>query len=118
MMNMPQKRNMTSKNTAVLSSLERKKSILSNDQRKLLHYVVPMFATSVKEPFSSKDWYFELKLDGFRAIAETGDPLLLYSRNGLSFNEKFPGIVSALKKIKKKVIMDGEIVLLNEKNKP
>ena len=77
-----------------------------------------MFATAVKEPFSSSDWIFELKLDGFRAIAETGDDVQLYSRNGLSFKNKFPVIVQELGKLRQKLVLDGEIVLMNEENKP
>jgi bifunctional non-homologous end joining protein LigD len=32
-------------------------------------FIVPMQASSVKEPFDSPDWIFETKLDGYRAIA-------------------------------------------------
>jgi hypothetical protein len=31
--------------------------------------VVPIQASSVKEPFDSPDWMFEGKLDGYRAVA-------------------------------------------------
>jgi bifunctional non-homologous end joining protein LigD len=78
-----------------------------------------MLATLVDQPFNDKDWIFELKLDGYRAITEKqGRKLLFYSRNGLSLKQKFPAIVSALKKIKQDMILDGEIVVLNENNKP
>ena len=78
-----------------------------------------MLATAVDKPFSDKEWLFELKLDGFRAIAEirNGKPVL-YSRNGLSMAERFPSVITALKKLKANCILDGEIVLLNEHNKP
>jgi hypothetical protein len=29
----------------------------------------PMMANGVKEPFDSPDWIFEIKLDGYRALA-------------------------------------------------
>ena len=78
-----------------------------------------MLATAVDDPFSHEDWIFELKLDGFRAIAETGKKdLRFYSRNGLSFIDRFPGISNELMKIKKKMIIDGEVVLFNEKGVP
>lgn len=78
-----------------------------------------MFATSVDKPFSDPGWLFELKLDGFRAIAEVmkGD-VLLYSRNGLSLKERYPVIVEALRKMKIEAVLDGEIVLINDENKP
>jgi bifunctional non-homologous end joining protein LigD len=31
-------------------------------------FVAPMMANSVKEPFDSPDWIFEIKLDGYRGI--------------------------------------------------
>ncbi|HET9431763.1 MAG TPA: non-homologous end-joining DNA ligase, partial [Chitinophagaceae bacterium] len=87
--------------------------------RKIPHYIQPMLATAVDRPFSSKDWLFELKLDGYRAIAEIRKgKVLLYSRNGLSLSGRFPSIVTALKKIRMDVVLDGEIVLLNERGKP
>jgi bifunctional non-homologous end joining protein LigD len=87
--------------------------------KKIFPYIVPMLATSVDKPFNDKDWLFELKLDGYRAIAELRKKeLLLYSRNGLSLKEKYPVVGEALKKIKQEAILDGEIVLLNEHNKP
>jgi bifunctional non-homologous end joining protein LigD len=86
---------------------------------KAAQYIKPMLATAVDKPFSSKDWFFELKLDGYRAIAEIKKgKSLLYSRNGLSFAHQYPAIFVALKKIKVDAILDGEIVLLNEKGKP
>ena len=53
-----------------------------------------------------------------RAIAEINKEIRFYSRNGIDFSERFPVIAQALKKIKHNVILDGEIVLLNEKNLP
>ena len=78
-----------------------------------------MLATAVDKPFSSSEWLFELKLDGYRAIAEmTHGKLFFYSRNGLSLIKKYPTIVTALRKIKTDIVLDGEVVLLNEKGRP
>jgi bifunctional non-homologous end joining protein LigD len=86
---------------------------------KIKNYIKPMLATAVDKPFSSKEWLFELKLDGFRAVADIRKKkILLYSRNGLSLSGRFPDIALALKKIKTEVVLDGEIVLLNELGKP
>lgn len=77
-----------------------------------------MLATAVDKPFSDKDWIFELKFDGFRAIAEQKKgKVKLYSRNGNSM-AAYARITDALKKIKADVVLDGEIVLLNEKGLP
>jgi ATP-dependent DNA ligase len=48
--------------------------------------VRPMLATLVHEPFDRRGWLFEIKWDGYRAIAEVDKgQVRLYSRNGLSF---------------------------------
>jgi hypothetical protein len=45
-----------------------------------------------------KDWIFEIKLDGYRAIAVKNESsVILYSRNHTSLNQKFPYIVEALR---------------------
>src|SRR5579885_3058190 len=85
---------------------------------KLPHHLQPMLATLVKEPFDRVGWLFEIKWDGFRAVAEINKGHVeLYSRNLLPFNEHFPHIVEALSKIKKSMILDGEIVVLDKHGK-
>ncbi|HTL09224.1 MAG TPA: non-homologous end-joining DNA ligase [Chitinophagaceae bacterium] len=87
--------------------------------RKLKQYHQPMLATLTDAAFDDKDWIFETKWDGYRAIAECdGKTLRLYSRNGLSFNTKYPSIVSALEKLSHNMVLDGEVVVLDAKGKP
>jgi len=75
----------------------------------------PMLATLIEEPFDDPDWIFEIKWDGFRAIATIKNGKIdLRSRTNQSFNLKFPEIVDALKKIKGSAVLDGEIVVLDE----
>jgi ATP-dependent DNA ligase len=53
--------------------------------------VKPMLASSVAKPFDHPDWIFEIKWDGYRAIAEIENgTVCLYSRNNLSMKERFP----------------------------
>jgi bifunctional non-homologous end joining protein LigD len=54
-----------------------------------------MMANSVKEPFDSPDWIFEVKLDGYRAFAVIDErgKAHLWSRNGLTLEIKFPGVL-------------------------
>jgi bifunctional non-homologous end joining protein LigD len=86
---------------------------------KLQHYVRPMLATETKEAFSDDQWIYEIKWDGYRAIAELkGSTVRLYSRNGLSFNETYPQIAEALGKLKLNAVLDGEIVALDDKGRP
>lgn len=86
---------------------------------KLTHYIKPMLATPSEVPFNDKDWVFEIKWDGYRAITEKkGKNIKFYSRNGLTFNELYPEVAHELTKIKKDCVLDGEIVVLNEEGKP
>lgn len=95
------------------------KSLVSLGNRKVSNYIKPMLCTPSEKAFDDKDWIFELKLDGYRAIAELNkDNLKLYSRNGLLFHEKYPPVIEALRKIKHSAILDGEIVVVNENGKP
>jgi bifunctional non-homologous end joining protein LigD len=81
--------------------------------------VRPMLSTLVEEPFDRDGWLFEIKWDGYRAIAEIRpEGLRLYSRNLLSFEQQFVPIVNSLKKIAHEVILDGEIVVTDEAGKP
>ena len=94
-------------------------SIRHGKAEKLKNFITPMLASISKNPFDDKDWIFEIKWDGYRAITEIekGD-IKFYSRNGIDFSQRFPAIFQALRKIKHDVILDGEVVLLNEKNLP
>ena len=77
--------------------------------------VSPMLATSTAEPFDDPDWLFEIKLDGYRAIAEvSGREVALYSRNNLSFNKKFPSLPGSLASLDVEAVFDGEVVALDE----
>ena len=88
-------------------------------------------STKIKNPFSSclvelatltdeiprgKDWIFEIKYDGYRAVSfiENGKVKIL-SRNGLDFTQKFSSIASSLKKLDANAfVLDGEIVSFDE----
>jgi len=77
-----------------------------------------MLATLVDAPFDRDGWIFEVKWDGFRAIAETSSRgIRLYSRNHKSFNERFTPIVESLRTLKRTAIMDGEIVVLDDQGR-
>lgn len=87
-------------------------------EKKFKEYIHPMLATLAGAPFDDEDWLFEIKWDGYRAIAETGKNFRLYSRNGLSFAEKYHPIAEALQGQKHEMVLDGEIVAYNDKNQP
>lgn len=82
------------------------------------HQVIPMLAASAQEPFDDPDWLFEIKLDGYRAVAEIEDgEVRLYSRNNLSFNARFPNLVRSLASLEADAVLDGEVVALDDKGR-
>ncbi len=77
-----------------------------------------MLAVLVDQPFDDENWIFEIKWDGYRAIAELNNGKVnLYSRNNNSFNQKYKPIVSALESIDTDMVLDGEIVVLDEEGR-
>ena len=78
-----------------------------------------MLAKESTEVFDSKEWLYEIKWDGYRAIAEVSSKeIKLYSRNGNDFSQNYPLIVEEIKSVKHEAIFDGEIVVLNENGFP
>lgn len=77
-----------------------------------------MFASVEQHPFDDDEWIFEIKWDGYRAIADLTDDFKLYSRNGLSFQGKYLPIEEELKTQPHEMILDGEIVAYNQNDQP
>jgi bifunctional non-homologous end joining protein LigD len=75
----------------------------------------PMLATLVDKPFDADNWLFEVKWDGYRAIAICKkNTVSLISRNNKSFNEKFYPITTALEQLNLNAVLDGEIIISNK----
>ena len=72
-----------------------------------------MLAKPISKPFSNDDWIFEIKWDGFRAIAYVDDRFSLKSRNGNELKDNFPEL-GELKYLARNVVVDGEIVILRQ----
>jgi bifunctional non-homologous end joining protein LigD len=77
--------------------------------------IKPMKATLVDEPFDDPDWLYEVKWDGYRAIASLNKGHVeLISRNNLPFDKFYP-IIKLLESWKFNAVIDGEILVLNDK---
>ena len=74
-----------------------------------------MRAKLAKVP-SSGDWIYEIKFDGWRAIAlKGGNQVRLLSRNSKDLGAKFPEITGSIAELNAHdAIIDGEIVALDE----
>lgn len=65
------------------------------------------------------DWLYEIKLDGFRAIALIGGKKArLLSRNGKDLSGKFPQVLYSIAALEvDEAIIDGEIIALDKKGR-
>jgi len=84
------------------------------------HTVEPMLAKLNTQIIDKKEWNYELKYDGYRVISiidnsKSGSKVGLISRNGNSFTELFVPITKELIKVDDAVILDGEVVIENNK---
>lgn len=129
----------TAKNSSVTKFLEEKKKpkkqqkeVISSetkpkfqrfnslvDEKKLKSFIKPMLAKPHDKAFDDEEWLFEIKWDGYRAIADLSKKQpLFYSRNGISFLSKFSKVAEDFDNQKHKMILDGEIVAYDENGKP
>jgi len=80
----------------------------------------PMLCQTADAPFSSDDWVFELKYDGFRLVGfgGAGQATLRY-RSGQDSTSRYPEITSALRALPiPNLVLDGELVVLDAEGKP
>ncbi len=76
--------------------------------------IAPMLATLVDKPFDEPGWQYEIKWDGYRALAFINkQKVSLLSRNNKSFDEKFYPIHKELSGWEINAVLDGEVVVLN-----
>jgi bifunctional non-homologous end joining protein LigD len=99
--------------TAVRSTKRR-----SSKPTPLPEFVEPMKARLAAHP-PKGDWIYEIKFDGFRALAlKGGSQARLLSRNEKDFGGKFPEVMEAVLALDvRDAIIDGEIVALDEKGR-
>jgi bifunctional non-homologous end joining protein LigD len=91
-------------------------SVLSGSFKEMLK---PMLASSIREPFSKAGWIYEIKWDGYRLMSHIDQGIVeMYSRNGISYKDKFRVIWNALRNIPHQAILDGEVVILNDNGIP
>jgi bifunctional non-homologous end joining protein LigD len=70
-------------------------------------------------PEDRASWEYQLKLDGYRAIAfKTGGRVSLRSRNNNDFNLRYPTVVQGLAKLPDETVIDGEVVALGDDGRP
>jgi bifunctional non-homologous end joining protein LigD len=108
----PEKANTTSSATSTVSQAN---STDAPQKRPMPTTIHPMLAESIEKPFDGPDWLFEIKWDGYRAIAfiENGK-VRLVSRNQNELTARYPELKDMPEFIKAKTaILDGEVVALD-----
>jgi bifunctional non-homologous end joining protein LigD len=113
-----------SKKKATTKSSARHNDALANikgaEKAAMPTVIRPMLATLTDKPFESKDWVYEIKFDGYRALAfiDKGD-LRLVSRNQNEMTRDFPEIGDLPQRIAaKQAVIDGEICVLDDEGRP
>ena len=75
----------------------------------------PQLCTLVSSVPAGSDWLHEIKYDGYRAIVATGKGgARVYTRSGLDWTDKFPGIAEAATALPQAALIDGEIVAFKD----
>ncbi len=69
----------------------------------ILKNIEPMLATLVTEPVEEGNWMYEIKWDGYRALAaKHGEDVQLLSLKNKNLAWDFPAVVTAVRTIKAK----------------
>ena len=81
-------------------------------------FIEPMAALRVPD-LPVGDWLYELKFDGYRALAfKAGKEVRLISRNRTNFGNDYPQLIDALKSLAaKSATIDGEITALDDQGR-
>jgi bifunctional non-homologous end joining protein LigD len=89
--------------------------------RELLERVWPPMLAKLSTPEEASDatHVYEVKYDGFRAVAAlSGGQLALWSRNGKDLSERFPSVAQALRQLRvPEAVLDGEIVAVDARGR-
>src|SRR6266851_2239068 len=82
-------------------------------------FVEPMECLSVSKLPEGLEWLWEIKLDGYRALAvKSRNGVTLFSRRRKSLNRQFPYIVEALADLPAGTVVDGEVVSIDDHGRP
>jgi bifunctional non-homologous end joining protein LigD len=108
-------RNIKNTNSSVVSASPGVKDLKGAAKRPMPTAIHPMLATIVEHPFDDPEWLFEIKWDGYRAVAfiENGN-VRLVSRNQIDLTPRYPELRDSPKFVNAQTaILDGEVVVLD-----
>jgi bifunctional non-homologous end joining protein LigD len=83
------------------------------------NFIRPMLLLPASELPEDDAWLYEVKLDGYRAVAfKTGGQVHLRSRNDSDFTRRYATVSAALRNLPDESVIDGEIVAFDEEGRP
>lgn len=106
----------STKTSSQKKAAKKKNELNRSSGKKPSSSLTPMLATLVDQPPAEPRWVYEIKWDGYRAMALLQKQhVTLQSRNKRSFNDRFYPVRDALIELNINAVLDGEIVVVNEK---
>ena len=82
-------------------------------------FIEPMLLVRTNNLPEGENWLYELKLDGYRAIAvKAGGNVHLRSRNNKDFNPRYPTLARALSALPDDTVVDGEVIAMDDAGRP
>jgi DNA ligase D-like protein (predicted ligase) len=101
------------------TSVKSTRTSLATLPKRKASFIEPMDCTPVSKLADGPAWLYEIKLDGYRAVAVKSDRSVnLFSRRHKSFNHQYPYLVEALSDLPEGTVVDGEVVALDESGRP
>ncbi|MGA7647897.1 MAG: non-homologous end-joining DNA ligase, partial [Terriglobales bacterium] len=96
------------------------KALAGAEERAMPTVIHPMLATPADKAFDDPDWLFEIKWDGYRAVAFIEDGRVrLVSRSQNDLTAQFSELGSLPQFVRvQRAILDGEIVALDDEGRP
>jgi bifunctional non-homologous end joining protein LigD len=96
------------------------KALPGSEPRPMPTIIHPMLATPTAKAFDNPDWLFEIKWDGYRAVAFIEDRRVrLVSRSQNDLTSQFSELGTMPQFVKaERAILDGEIVALDDQGRP
>jgi bifunctional non-homologous end joining protein LigD len=87
---------------------------LSASERVQPTFIEPMQVAPVRDLPDGGAWSYEAKLDGYRCLAaKRSSGVVLWSRRGNGFTDRFPEIAQACEKLPPDTLIDGEVVAVD-----